>query len=243
MSDIESIKEKVRALLAKATDAAATPDEAASAMAMARKLMDKYQLSEDQIAKATDDDFKTDSWHYTKDRKGNVVVHPVDRYCGVMAGKFCGVKPYITAQGDMAAFGFASDVELFKWMMAAFKTHAEADWQRYKVFQMKSKRLLDIKDARKSFMHGFCKGINERLQDWLYREVPKGEVNERNALVVRKLSIVEAKMAEMGMILGKAKHRGSMGGNTEAAGAGVNSARSAGVGRGMGQSYIAIGAR
>lgn len=245
MSDINEIKERIRSLLAKATDAGATAEEAHTAMQFARKLMAKYQLDEAAVTAARDGDFRTDTWHYTKDSKGAVIVHPIDRYCSVRVGRFCGVKPYISQSGDMAVFGFDSDVELFRWMMAAFKKHAEEDWQRFKVFQLGTKRLLDIKDARKSFMHGFAKAVNARLDDWLYRAEYTGDKAEEtaNALVIRKLSIVEQKMADMGINLGPTSRKGSMGGNTSAAGAGFNSGNSANVGRGMGKSYIAIGSR
>lgn len=228
--NIQDIREKVKALLRKASDAAASPSEAEGAMRLAQKLMAKYSLSEAELNAVKEEDFCEATWQ-GRYHKGAYVIHPVDRYCSVIVGKFCGVVPFLRNNGStVALFGLDADVELAKWMLHAFREQFEHDWEVFKRFQMESKRLLDIKDARKSFAHGFTEAINNRLKDWMFRQSPEGGSGE-GALVLRKHDIVAAELERRGIHLAPTGRRGSRGSHDQAAGAGYNAGNAANVGR------------
>jgi len=237
MVNVESVKDKVRALLAKAMDPAASEHEASGAMAAARKLMAKFDLSEEELMKAKGEDFKEFSWEIRKTSKGDIAIHPVDRRCSVYVCQFCGVVPYIY-DGKVHLFGFENDVELAKWMLHSLRIQFDKDWEIYKRFELGSKRLVNIKEARISFSAGFAKAINERMRNWIYRETQSPETG--TSLVIKKNEIVEAEISSRGIHLGK-NGSAPVGINAAAAGAGYNSGKAAETGRGVGGSYVAIG--
>jgi hypothetical protein len=241
--DINDIKERIRALLMKAADAAASPAEAEGAMRLAQKLMATYQVAEGDLERVGEDDYT----FLTKDGKTvgtKIIIHPIDRYCAMIVGKFCGVVPIEkTLPNDggfkLELFGLAADVQLAAWMLDAFIEQFEHDWLLYKRFQMQTKRLLDVKEARKAFIHAFAAAIKVRLSDWLYRKVESpdggtGRVSaEGTALAIRKLTSAEEELARRGFRLGKTGHKGSSAKGAaaaSAAGAGYNSGMAASVG-------------
>jgi hypothetical protein len=248
--NIQDIKEKVRALLMKAADAAASPAEAEGAMRAAQKLMAKYQVSEKDLGALSGDDYRFADRVGAKHKTKGWYLHPVDKYCAVTVGKFCGVVPF-TSKGDsgeltLRMFGMDSDVELAGWMLTAFKQQFEADWERYKRFQMESKRLIDVREARLSFARGFTSAVCERLEKWMFREVDKSPVggSDGTSLVIKKRDLAMDELRNRGIILGRASrgHGGRASTDTMAAGAGYNSGAAANVGRATaGTSTIMIG--
>lgn len=247
--DINAIKERVRALLMKAADGSATAAEAEGAMRAAQKLMAKYQVKETDLDSLTAESYKETEYAGQRHRKAGWYVHPVDRHCANLVGKFCGVVPYIrtidlTGELRVCMFGLESDVELAHWMLSAFKQQLEADWIIYKRYTMNSRRFKDLTEARRAFVQGFVKAIGDRLAAWMFRDSPTKGTSENTALVVKKLSLVEEEMERRGMFLGHitlAQRRISR--DAHAAGAGYNSGKAANVGRateGAG-SHIMIG--
>jgi hypothetical protein len=243
--NIESIKDRVSALLRKASDSAATEAEAEAAMRLAQKLMAKYQVTEADLDKGGNAFKEYDRESKWSAKKNERYLHPIERYCAVIVGRFCGVKPYTAADNDgnlvLRLFGLDSDVELANWMLTAFIQQFETDWEIYKNFQLGTKRLVTIKDARKSFAHGFTQAINKRLEDWMFRKCDNVEQNDGTALVVRKLDLVEQKLRESGVFLSAGRHRGDAGSNSGARSAGFMAGSRAETGRGVGKSAIAIG--
>jgi hypothetical protein len=177
-------------------------------------------------------------------------VHPLNRYCAVAVGKFCGVIPYVRNEGTsdvcMCLFGLEADVELASWMLAAFRQQLEHDWAIHKRFHMETKRLLSIKEARLSFVQGFTTAINKRLSDWEFRSIKHSDGTAPSGgdgqLVIRKRNMAEDELASRGMHLGRSSHRGARGNDMAASGAGFNSGSRANVGgQAIGGQRIAIG--
>lgn len=235
IKDIQTIKERVHSLLMKAADAAASPSEAEGAMRLAQKLMAEYQISKDDMMRVSTDDYRF-ARREGKRVKDEVIVHPVERYCAVIVGQFCGVIPYIEDKTTLVLFGLDADVALAEWMLAAFKEQFEHDWLLFKRFQMQSKRLLDLKEARKSFIHGFTKAVRERLEKWLYRKTTAGQSPERGTgdgtdIAIVKQDSARSELSHRGINLGHSSgRRGDAGSDSFAAGAGYNAGKSASVG-------------
>lgn len=238
---------KIQALLMKAADSAASEAERDGAMTMAKKLMAKYDVTQADIDRATADSFVNVVRPGKKTKDNRPYIHPVERYCSVVIGKFCGVKPYLSnGNGKMglAFFGFESDVDLAQCMVDAFIDQFEADWTAYKRYDMKSKRFKDLTEARLAFSQGFTSAVNERFTDWMYRNEPNSPnrgTGDGRALVIKKMEVIEAAMKEVGLYLGKARSGGGRRSNdSEAAGAGYNAGKSADMGRGMAASAAGI---
>lgn len=245
--NMNDIKERVGALLRKAVDPAATPAEADAAMRLAQKLMEKYQVTEADLDKGGNEFREAGRTGRKHPKSGEWYLHPVERYCAAIVGRFCGVTPWITTDDGelkLVLFGFDADVELANWMLTAFVNQFEADWELYKMRDLGTKRLVTIREARLSFAHGFTQAINKRLEDWMFRDEaksPEPGTTDGKALVVKKTSLVEQELRNRGMHFTRSSHRGQNGSHAGAAGAGYASGSRAETGRGVGQSAIMIG--
>jgi Protein of unknown function (DUF2786) len=247
---LREVKEKVRALLMKAADSAATAAEAAGAMAAAQKLMARYQVTADDLNKLSASDYKFMGMAGTHHRKSNSwYLHPVQRYCAPVVGRFCAVKPYTKTHEDgslsLELFGMDSDVELAAWMLRAFTDQFEHDWEVFKRDGLGTRRLVTIKEARLSFAGAFTKAINERLETWMFRKSDSPAEGTSSgfdlALVKDKMSLIEAELVRRGIYLSAGQHRGRGGSHDGAAAAGYASGSRAETGRGVGGGRIAIG--
>jgi Protein of unknown function (DUF2786) len=249
--NINDVKERVSALLRKASDSAATAAEAEAAMRLAQKLMKKFAVTEADLATASGDDFKEAVMAGRYHAKSNTYyLHPVQRYCAVVVGKFCGVTPYTSSDEEghlcLKMFGFESDVELATWMLSSFVLQCENDWEAFKAYELGTRRLLTIKEARLTFTKKFADAVNDRLSKWLYREEYSPEQGTTStgtdvALLGKKLATVEAELEKRVGRLGRGTHRGKSGNHGAAAAAGYAAGSRAETGRGVGGGRIAIG--
>ena len=229
------VKEKIMALLRKAADGGATVAEAEGAMMAARKLMAKFSLTEAEVTAVTEEGYVDRTVAPKVTRKGEAYVCPVVRYCGRMVAEFCGCVLYIAHDQSVVWSGLDSDVDMAMWMIEAFRDQLEHDWMIFKRHDLGTNRLVTITDARRSFVHGFTKAISARLRDWMYRTPPAGELADTStALVVKKSELARSRLADMGIRLGAAGHRGKAGTHSGAAGAGMNAGAAASMGRGVG---------
>lgn len=235
---MKSVEQKIRNLLAKATDPAASEAEAQSAMEMARKLMDKFDITEADI-KARGEDAFVEAEQMGRQSKFGLVLHPVDKYLGRVIAEFCGCKSWINrGVGKFVYFGVDSDVEFAMHLRNAWVRHFDMQWE---IFVADHRRVKDWAAARQSFSIGFADGMARRLEKW--KRGQDKSASDSNALVVKRQALVEAEMARRGIKLGRGKGIKQFGGHDAAAGAGVNAANSASVGRGVGGGVRMIGAR
>jgi hypothetical protein len=242
MADIETIKERVQALLAKAADQSCTEAEAEGALMAARKLMAKFNLTEEQLHEAKAEAFKSVQLPGGKVVNGLDVASPLARYCGKIVGQFTSTKIYTmqTRTGSVVVcFGFAQDTQLAQWIMASLQKTFDEQWLAYKQFSMKSKRFADLKEARIAFTHGFTSSVVKRLQDWLYREEAEAPPAS-TALVVVKAKAVDDALSATGVVLG-AGRGGRASADGAAYGAGAIAGNAAHLGQSLGKRNIAIG--
>lgn len=242
-TDNKQIKEKISALLRKASDGSATAAEAEGAMLAARKLMDRYSLSEAEVNAATEDSYVDRNIAPKKTRKGETYVDPVLRYTARTVAEFCGCFVYVDRSQNAVFSGLESDVDLAVLMVEAFQFQMAHDWEVFKRHELGTKRFVDITDARRSFVTGFTRGVTKRLGDWMYRTPPEGEKQTAStALVIKKHELARARLEARGMSFGSTSQRNAIrGGNSMAAGAGMNAANSANVGRAVGGGVKMIG--
>lgn len=243
---IQKVKERAQALLRKAADTACSPEEAFACMQKARKLMEQFALSEDDLKARPQDAFTQAEFTGKQTADGSYIVHPVDRLSGVTIGRFCGVKPWLACKEHVIKgklrrestgcvyFGQEVDVEFATWFRASIIEQLEEAWTSYKRYKMPSARLMDVKVARTAFVRAYCSGINERLQDWLYRDEPTSDgKNTEFALVTRKHDLIEAELRNRGMHFVHEHRKRTAAEDAIAANAGYEQAKAATFGRGV----------
>jgi len=192
----KSVEQKIRDLMAKATDPAASEAEAETAMAMARKLMDKFDVTEEDIKRMGEAAFTT-VYQEGRTTKFGTAFHPVDKYLGVYIGLFCGCKTWINRQAEgpdrVVYFGVDSDVEFAMHLRGAWMKHFDVQWE---IFSSDVRRVKDRAAARQSFSRGFAMEMRNRLDNWQAVKGKKSETDTSNALVAKRLDLVEAEMAD-----------------------------------------------
>ena len=239
--DINKVKEKLAALLARARDAGSSDAEIDACMARARKMMETYGLSEDDLESVTAESFK-EYRSYVK--PGKKTHSPVWRYCSVAIGRFTGTKPYVTKEeghtgkkSPIVFFGLESDVELAVWLLNSLEAFMLDRWAMYK----KTYRgpASELKAEMVGFIQQYCRTVSERLIDAAeFVHKPGSEEAKSTALVVKKSEVVQAEMARRGVHVGG---RGAnLGGGAHGSASGKSAGRAAGqaanIGRGVGQS-------
>lgn len=198
MSDIsqerkKSLAAKIRALLAKTTEAGCSEDEAGAAMAKAHELLAKYQLS------LSDLDLRAEGT--ARSRVGRDFRGIASRLATRVA-RFCGCKCWQDAErsGSIHFLGLASDAQLAEWLLAAltgFVQRRTLDWSLEE-----GESIPNIVD---SFVTGCIARINERILEEINARSATGEVSGSRALIVVKNQLVTEAFAALNLNLRKAR--------------------------------------
>lgn len=165
-ADITKIREKIAKLLAMAQDTS-SPNEAAIAAERARKMMDKYQLSELDITPA--EDIKCGSVVVTKDYKYtpywlNIMSVAVARYNDCHSALDYGKKD---GYKHIVFHGLVDDVALAKDMMAYLEKAGVEQCKRYMAsIGHGSYYVAKIGDAfKKGFAQAICTRLSQLSED------------------------------------------------------------------------------
>lgn len=155
-----SIITKIRALRAKAEDAAATEAEAEAAARMAADLMRKHDISEEAIANAggqIDMAVDSDGW-----RVGRSVPTAV-LYSACAVATFCEAKIVLGGNGTLIIMGREADREMAIFLLDLIHRAAEGEWQAWRKTRDLPKDRSFVMAARRGFMHGFAERMSHRL--------------------------------------------------------------------------------
>jgi hypothetical protein len=210
-------------------------------MAAAQKIMDKYGVTEDDLRNASAEDFRHVRFYPDA---GKTMHCPVLRYVGPAISRFAGTKLWVVGgiKGEMNWLGMESDVELALWLWRSLRQFMDDQWEEYKRVEVRDMGAtrLELKELRIAFIRAFCTRVAERLNEMVVQH--KAETG--TALVVLKNQVVEKRMADMGINLGRTVNSSGRGrGDARAHGAGYAAGNAASLGRGVGQSRAAIGYR
>lgn len=203
MANRDEIIAKIRALRAKAEDAAATEAEAMTAAEFAARLLTKHDIKPDELAEVAKSEGTVSGFRQGK------VLHPVADYTANAIAAFTETRAY-NQNGEIRYIGLEEDVlmavYLTEMLVGAAKrgwvAYAEENIQRALPFnQMNHKRI--------SYFMGFTHRVSDRLRELKKfrddsRRMNQGN-NNSNALVVVKSEIIKRKMEEMGLTLGEAR--------------------------------------
>lgn len=200
MNNLDKIRTKIAALLAKNTANGATEAEAEMAMARAQQMMDEYGVTLDDITSQ-----KVNATDFTLRRfNDGAKLSVIDSFVAAAIGRytdtkvwnelrFAGWKSGRTNKGNsrrktssnLMFYGFSIDVELAEYIYKTCETAMETEWKLFSGALPVGAR----KTARKSFMIGMGVRLRERLDALKARNVAK--VDTRGQLVLIKRELVE----------------------------------------------------
>lgn len=234
----EKIKDKVRQLLKIAADPNATSNEAQVAMAKARALMAKHDLSDDDIRAAKADAYAfRPAYEKPGSTPNKVIWHPVDRWLTIAIAKFTGCATvYDPKTGKHGMYGMESSLDLAQYMLQAFREAFESGWLNFKKYTMPRATQAQLIEARKSFTSGFCRAIKDRISRTEADEA-KYNVGGTHVILVKQTSALcvagqEGYEQANGRASSRAVNHASAYGNGYRTGEGANMGRGvAGTGR------------
>lgn len=191
MQDREQQIAKIKAILSKSTDKAASESEAMNAIKIAKKLMKKYQITDEDIKRGnvvvSDFIFGSNS---TED-SGNassfetLVAVAIAKYTNTIARKFKYKKEssnYSTTK--IMFFGHKIDVELAVWMMNVCNDALSIEWSLYK----NSIHDKIHGNKIKSFSIGMAQRIIERIDELMVEEQEEDNIEKTKSNAIVKIS-------------------------------------------------------
>jgi hypothetical protein len=228
----EGLFRKLRALLAKTTEAGCTEEEALSAASLARRLMDDYNVAHADLAEPDPwADMAFDWSSPFKGRKPRKHGWHLRREIGLTIAKYCDVKARLnSSEARIKFFGHESDVMFAGWLLESLDAFGVRAWNLFEAAQALSDAPFTA--DRESFLLAFATRINERLlAETTTRTAP---ATSGSALIVQRNALLTEEYTKRFPNLGFA--RSQSGRMTDAASyaAGSTAANRAGFHRPMG---------
>ena len=188
----DKIKERILRLRQLIPANGATEGEAMAALLKADALMQEHGLTEADlnIAQAKKD-MRSGSFTYTIKTQ-----HPCAKWCSKTIGVFCGVVTWFSSSTNSSnGFGFSGDTEMYEFLMKMVHDSMNHEWKNY-VATHPAQKGVSRHTEYWSFMMGMSNRINEKLRQLIEaRKVVADSTG--TSLVVKKMEIVRAGMAEM----------------------------------------------
>ena len=196
--NIDKMKKRIAAMLAKGEDKAATEAEADAAIAKAQQLMDDYKLTKDDLTLDADKlKFEGREAPYDKTYR-----HEVDTMLASAIGNYVGCIAYYNNAEKMQVFyGVDSDVDLALFLRSTFKSAMERSFHVYFNYIYVGDKNESV--VRPSFMIGFAHNRIETFN--LMKNKSGADTGDGRAIAVIKRDLVAEKLAETGVRLGKGK--------------------------------------
>jgi len=191
-TDLDKIKDRIRALAAKTIDNGCTEHEAFAAMEMVGKLLTKYNLCmsdinfSEEVCKARHVDTKRKNRNHM-----NFVISAI--------AKFCDCKVW-TEKGDtlkFVFFGYETDTIMAEYLCHLINTAIDNELRNFK--QSNDTRRGD----GRSFAFGMVHRINQRLDEMHWSKSKDMSTATGNSLVLVKIKTVENEFNETNIRLRK----------------------------------------
>ena len=180
--------DKIKALFARAADAASSEAEVAMALKAARKLMDAHDLDEDDLSFGGEGVTSETRVVTDHDRIRTSLARPVAAFC------HCTVYHDTGLFDSLVYVGLASETLFAHWlldMLADFVTRRLAAHPR----EIGVRRLTRLE------RNGFVQGCVERIAERLAELTPRPVAGNGRDLVIARQSLIEAYLAERGIKL------------------------------------------
>jgi hypothetical protein len=187
-----SLIRKIKALLNKTTDNGCTEAEMMAALAMARALMDDYEVTDADLHEAAEDK-ATISGEEPSARD------PLDIKNGLCqaVAAFCDCRAWVDVEAVQFC-GLRVDVELAHWLLATLDVFVQDELQRYMIGN------LYVGTRRRRIVVGFATGCTDRIRERLYALVDaahRAASKNSHALVVVKTDLIDRAMKDAGIAL------------------------------------------
>jgi hypothetical protein len=193
-ANLESIKNRIRALAAKTVENGCTEAEAMSAMEMVGKLLQTYNLSMTQV------EIEAETYEHQTIHSNRKQKHAV-YFCASAIAKFTNTKCWFnrTSAGIIYTFfGQASDALMAKYIYDLIVRSIDSETDKFK----KSddwQHAYNRKSATVSFQLGMASRIAKRLKDMTAQNnADLNAARGSNALVVLKMQLVEKAYSDNG---------------------------------------------
>ena len=187
MSDekVSALIRKVRALRQKTEENGCTEAEAITAASLAARILEEYDISLADVNKAENAaECRQESTE--KRRK----LHPASQYCGVSIGELCQVKVWRDGS-TLKFFGYPSDVEVAKYLLAVCTAAMDGDWSIYMDKRMANGQAISML-IHASFMKGMASELDNRIRELSWKRKAKVQGTGSKALVVAdKMLVIE----------------------------------------------------
>ncbi|MGI0023145.1 MAG: DUF2786 domain-containing protein [Nitrososphaeraceae archaeon] len=150
--ELNKVKAKIRALLAKTPENGCTEAEAYAAMTKVGELLIQYNLSMSEIDVRT----MTCETAIIGNQKNRTSISS----CIVGMGKFCDLRIWKNNSGGYGAFGFPQDIEMFRYLFDLVERAIATELESFKRLPAYSER---NKGDKKRMTHSFGTGMASRL--------------------------------------------------------------------------------
>lgn len=227
--DLASIRARIRALRAKAADAACTESEAMAAASLAAKLLEKHDLTEAELGS----DHKPEAVEYGTAKARGTTIHPVQRMTGVSIGKLTETKVWIHDNAMLKFAGMPADIEMATFLAEMLMAAGERGWmQAWMDCPMgdPAKRKMDLNEFKAGFYFGFSTRVAGRMNELAQARQSARVTTASTALVTGKRALIEAKLRHDGLYFEKSRKS-----NDRGSAAGFAAGQTAGDGVGLGR--------
>lgn len=194
------VLDRIAALIAKGNDSGATEAEAASAMALAMKLMKKNMIDHAQVDKHMrvsnniygDMDIRTIKFNRKQ------LPEPVMYGLALALAEYVSAKIYTVRGGDfgtgLKVYSTEADFEIFQYLFNLCWTAADNEFKTYAKEEVPAYE--HARKYRKPFMMGMYARLGERLREMKATMAEEVKVETGNALVVLKDQLVTDSYAQ-----------------------------------------------
>lgn len=195
---IQSIKDKIRALVSKTTENGATEAEALAAMKKVGKLLDQYNLSMDEIS------FKEEKCHHlTFPRVGTG--QGVQSSVIVNLGRMTGTKVWADSRNGhtLHIFGMEQDVILAKYLLDIIVNAFDTEMKKFKESEAYQNHNGHRKVLTTDFRFGYISQMNMRLKETkaeMDRSMIAAPVTG-TSIIVLKNQLVNQELSQLGLNL------------------------------------------
>lgn len=205
MIDRSAIIEKIRALRAKAEDAAATEAEAMAAAEMAARLLVKHDIKPEELSEVAKAEGTISGFRQGK------VLHPVADYTANAIARFTETKAY-HQNGEIRYIGLEEDVMMAVYLTEMLVGAGKRGWVAYADEYIAAPLPFKVMESRRfAYFSGFASRISNRLDELkAYRDATRKEAqgtSNATALVVVKDAIIKKVIEERGLAFGKRRDK------------------------------------
>ena len=186
----ESIKAKIRALAAKSVANGCTEEEAMSAMAAVGRLLEKYNLSMDEVEMAKEEMIKNSI------NSGSRRERPVVR-CLMSLARFCEVKVWMQPGGngnnEFIFFGQESDVMMAEYLYNIIDSAIQNETNKFKKTDtyLNPPPRISRRTVGDLFQKGMAARISQRLNEMAAERSKTEKFSDGRAIVIIKNQLVE----------------------------------------------------